>query len=259
MGCQCNKTNNEENTNEISPTSNYVIDNIKNPNSNYYKENNNNNNNNYDDYNDDNNCKVSINNPQELFKSNKLKSKAIPILPKGNKDQFSERVIELINQARTNPKQFAKIIRDSIKNIKVEEKEGKRKVIYKKTVKVALNKGQEAFEEAADYLDIIEPIQPLQCKNELKIPLPDNESQIQDSSFIKEQVSNIKLKHTINIFFKDLIKDPETSVMLLLVDDSGKDNKPKRNAVLNPDFKYIGVNAKFINKKFVAYFAFANE
>ena len=42
-----------------------------------------------------------------------------------------------------------------------------------------------------------------------------------------------------------------------VVDDNVKNPGRKRNAILNKDFKYVGINSQFIGKKFVAYFAFS--
>ena len=39
-----------------------------------------------------------------------------------------------------------------------------------------------------------------------------------------------------------------------IVDDSTKSPGKKRQAVLNPNYKYIGISSKFIGKTFVAYF-----
>ena len=59
------------------------------------------------------------------------------------------------------------------------------------------------------------------------------------------------------MFFKDLIKIPEVSALLMIVDDSEKNPGKKRQAVLNKDFKYIGISSKFVGKTFIAYFSFS--
>ena len=64
-------------------------------------------------------------------------------------------------------------------------------------------------------------------------------------------------KTNIDVFFKDLIKIPEVSALLMIVDDSEKNPGKKRQAVLNSEFKYIGISSKFIGKTFIAYFAFS--
>ena len=64
-------------------------------------------------------------------------------------------------------------------------------------------------------------------------------------------------KNNIDVFFKDLIKIPEVSALLMIVDDSEKNPGKKRQAVLNKEFKYIGISSKFLGKHFIAYFAFS--
>ena len=63
----------------------------------------------------------------------------------------------------------------------------------------------------------------------------------------------------IDVFFKDLIKIPEISGLLMIVDDTNKNAGKKRRALLSNELKYIGVNSKFIGRTFVAYFSFSKE
>ena len=174
--------------------------------------------------------------------------------------KYSENMLLLINKIREDPVSYADIIEDSIQNI-IEEQdkddETKTRIIYKKKVKVALNRGELAFKEAADELRNINPMPPLELKKDICIPLPENEDEIKDSSYLREQVRILRENTNIDVFFKDLIKVPEVSTLLMIVDDSGKNPGKKRKAVLNRDFKYIGINSKFIGKTFIAYFSFS--
>ena len=43
----------------------------------------------------------------------------------------------------------------------------------------------------------------------------------------------------------------------MIVDDNGKNSGKKRMTLLNKDFRYIGVNCKFIGKTFIAYLGFS--
>ena len=43
-----------------------------------------------------------------------------------------------------------------------------------------------------------------------------------------------------------MVKIPEISALLMVVDDNGKNSGKKRNAILNPEFKKIGINSRFI-------------
>ena len=174
---------------------------------------------------------------------------------------YPEKMLELINKIREDPASYADIIEDSIQNIieNQDDDEGKPKIIYKKKVKVALTRGEPAFREAAEILRNMESLPPLEFKNDICVPLPDNESDIKDSSYLREQVNILRETTNIDVFFKDLIKLPEVSALLMIVDDGEKNAGRKRNAILNKNFKYIGINSKFIGKTFIAYFTFSRE
>ena len=173
---------------------------------------------------------------------------------------YPQKMLDLINQIRANPSSYADVIEDSIQNITEEQDrkdESKIRIIYKKKVKVALNRGEIAFKDAAEELRSMEPLPPLMLKNDICVPLPEEEAEIKDTSYLREQVKLIREKTNIDVFFKDLIKIPEVSALLMIVDDSEKNPGKKRKAVLNKDFKYIGISSKFIGKTFIAYFAFS--
>ena len=173
---------------------------------------------------------------------------------------YPEKIIELINNIREDPVGYADIIEDSIKNI-IEEEDKKDpeniRLIFKKKVKVALNKGEPAFKEAAEYLKTLSPLPPLEFNQDKCIPLPENEEELKDPTFLREQVQKIRENTNIDVFFKDLIKIPEVSGLLMIVDDNIKNAGKKRLALLNKELKYIGVTSKFIGKTFIAYFSFS--
>ena len=174
---------------------------------------------------------------------------------------YPQKMLELINKIRENPSYYADVIEDSIQNIievqNEDKDEVKSKIVYKKKVKVALVKGESAFREAAEKLRNMEALPPLEFKSDICIPLPENEEDIKNSSYLKEQVKILRETTNIDVFYKDLVKIPEVSALLMIVDDSKKNPGKKRNIVLNKDFKYIGINSKFIGKTFIAYFAFS--
>ncbi len=173
---------------------------------------------------------------------------------------YPQKMLDLINQIRANPVSYADVIEECMQNITEEQDkndESKTRIIYKKKVKVALNRGEIAFKDAAEELRNMEPLPPLELKNDICVPLPEEEAEIKDSSYLREQVKIIREKTNIDVFFKDLIKIPEVSALLMIVDDSEKNPGKKRQAVLNSEFKYIGISSKFIGKTFIAYFAFS--
>ena len=63
----------------------------------------------------------------------------------------------------------------------------------------------------------------------------------------------------INAFLKGNIKNPEIAVLLMKVDDIESPWKKQRNALLNKEFEYIGIDSKFIGKNFYHVFLFINE
>lgn len=171
---------------------------------------------------------------------------------------YPERMLNEINRIRSDPMSYANEITKAESKIETTDDPDNPKQIYKDKVKVALTRGKEAFEEAADNLRLLDPLEPLEMKEELKIPLPEDESNIHKPTFLKEQVKLIRENgQNVDIFFKDLIKRPEVSALLMAVDDGGKNPGRKRNAIMNKDFKYIGINSKFVGDTFVAYFAFS--
>ena len=173
---------------------------------------------------------------------------------------YPEKIVELINNIREDPVGYADVIEDSIKYIVEEEDKNdpsNARLIFKKKVKVALNRGESAFREAADYLRTLTQLSPLEFRQEKCIPLPENEDELKDPTFLREQVKQIREHTEVDVFFKDLIKIPEISGLLMIVDDTNKNAGKKRLALLNKDIKYVGVTSKFIGKTFIAYFAFS--
>ena len=175
---------------------------------------------------------------------------------------YPDKIVELINNIREDPVGYADTVEQSIQDIITEEdKEDPtiKRLIYKKKLKVALTKGEPAFHEAIEYLRSLSPLPPLEFSQEKCIPLPDTEEQLNDHTFLRNQVKALREKTKIDVFFKDLIKIPEISGLLMIVDDTIKNPGKKRKALLSKDLKYIGVNSKFIGKTFVSYFSFSRD
>ena len=261
MGCQCNKQNEEEQEDELKKDSLDGMNDV-------FKEDNNFNNkeeifglNNEEENHEEhkeNDAKLkgsnNKNQPDEDYNERLAEEKNAKY---GN---YPEKMLDIINRIREDPASYADYIEDSIKNIveEIDKKdETKTKLIYKKKVKVALTRGEIAFREAAEKLRNMEPVPPLELNENIIIPLPETEEEIKDPTFLKEQVKALRENTNIDLFFKDLIKLPEVSALLMVVDDSVKNPGRKRQAILNKDFKYVGINSHFIGKTFVAYFAFS--
>ena len=158
------------------------------------------------------------------------------------KDDFSIYIFENINKIRENPQSFIEIIEQAKKNIILDQRGI---YIYKSTVKVALSKGLPAFDEAIDFLKQLKPMNKLIFSNELLIESPINEEQIKDKKYMNEQI-NKKVQNGIPIksFWRDIIKDCKTCLILMIVDDTGVNSGKKRNDILDPNMQCIGIVSK---------------
>ena len=167
------------------------------------------------------------------------------------KDDFSIYIFEHINKIRENPQSFIEIIEQAKKNIILDQRGI---YIYKSTVKVALSKGLPAFDEAIDFLKQLKPMNKLIFSNELLIESPINEEQIKDKKYMNEQI-NKKVQNGIPIksFWRDIIKDCKTCLILMIVDDTGVNSGKKRNDILDPNMQCIGIVSKKIGKSFASY------
>ena len=201
---------------------------------------------------------------EKIEKNEKNKNSENEVL---SKNHYNHRVFELINQIRLNPSMYSKTILDNIDNIILETQrvinkesgivENKQIFVFKKKVKVNLYKGEESFREAAEVLKNTSSMEKLLFNKDIVIPLPDNNEDIIDSSFIKKKANEIRAHSNINIYFKEYIKNPEIAVLLMIVDDTEVMKGKKRECLLNPNFKYIGIDSKFIGKNFIAHFSFS--
>ena len=268
MGCRCANSNEEEY--EINKR-NMAEENIYNNNNEKNELNNSNNHFSNNDYNSDKNKTnfSPIAKETENFQENEAAPN--PDIERENNEisknqkylNYPERIIDIINTIRQDPISYADVVIDSMKNIVEDNNKDdstKNKIIYKKKVKVALTRGKPAFLEAAEHLRNTEPLPPLEFVPEICIPLPEDELDMKDTNFLKKKVIELRKEGiNIDIFYKDLVKIPEVSALLMIVDDSGRNAGKKRQTLLDKDVKYIGVNSKFVGKTFIAYLSFVKS
>ena len=175
-------------------------------------------------------------------------------------EDYPTQILQIINTIRKDPKAYSNVIEDSIKNIIIQnnDDEDNPKILYKNKVKVTLKRGEIAFKEVAEKLRNISPLPPLKFKKDICIPLPENEEEIRTPSYLENQIKILKKKVKIDKYFKDLIKISEVSALLMIVNDNGEKCKGKREAILNKNYKYIGISCKLYWKTFIAFFTFSS-
>ena len=166
-------------------------------------------------------------------------------------DEFSKYIFDNLNNIRENPESFIPVIEKAKSNI-IYDKKGI--CIYKSSVKVALSKGKPAFDEAIEFLKNLKPMGKLKFNSDLLIPTPDNEEQLKDRKYMNDLI-NEKVQSGIPIksFWRDIIKDRETCLILMIVDDTGPNSGKKRNDILDENIQYIGIVSKKIGKTFACY------
>jgi hypothetical protein len=154
--------------------------------------------------------------------------------------EYVKKVFCLINKVRLNPSEFVTAIEQAEKYIK--ETNG-RKIFDNNNIKVSLNEGKKMFQDCADYLRNLQPMEELNFCDEIVLECPKEEKNIRDINHFKEKLLEKKEKFGIEAYFKDSIRVPEISVLLMLVDDSTRNPKKKRETLLNPKYKFIGISS----------------
>ena len=94
----------------------------------------------------------------------------------------------------------------------------------------------------------------LKFSPELVIEPPISEEQIKDRGYMIEKINEkVKMGIPIKSFWRDIIKDRNTCLILMIVDDTGANSGKKRNDILDPSMQYIGIISRMIGKSFASY------
>ena len=95
----------------------------------------------------------------------------------------------------------------------------------------------------------------LQYNELITIPSPQNENEITDVDYMNYKMKNIinNCKFAIKSYWREIIYDPEVCLLLMIVDDNGLKSGMRRNDILNPNMKYIGISSNKINGFFACF------
>lgn len=95
----------------------------------------------------------------------------------------------------------------------------------------------------------------------ITVDLPKTEEEVKDKNYLNLKVKEMDDKGiNIRSFWRDIIKDPETSFLLMIIDDTGTKNAGlRRKDLLNPDIKYIGICSVITDKNFVCYLTLSGK
>ena len=173
------------------------------------------------------------------------------------KDNFSKYLLEQINKIRADPQSFIGVIEDAKDNIK-KSKNGNFYYNGNK-IKVALVEGESAFNEAIEFLKSCKPMEPLVFSKHLIPPIPQNKEELQSKSFLRKSIDKMMRDGIrVNSYWRDIINDAEICFLLMIVDDNGDKKGMRRNDILSPNMKEIGISSVEINGRAVNYFVLSS-
>lgn len=88
----------------------------------------------------------------------------------------------------------------------------------------------------------------------LVVETPKRENEIKDKNDLSLKVDNmVNDGIMIKSFWRDVIKDPKISFLMMIVDDIGEKSGMRRKDLLDINMKYIGISSVNINGSFVCY------
>ena len=181
-----------------------------------------------------------------LFISATIKSKKYDII------NYPKDVLELINKIRKDPKSFVKDVENAIQLISTY----KNKLVYNGNIRVYLNKGKNMFLEAINTLNETNSMDNLILNEDISIDLPSEKEFNNDIYFFKNKILRERKKKQIERYYREAIKDPYTGVLMMIVDDTYKNQGEKRKTILDPNLNKVGIKCKLYGSKFLAYLTF---
>ena len=182
-----------------------------------------------------------------LFISPSIKSKKYDII------DYPRDVLGLMNKIRENPKNFVLDVQTAIIHIE----KYKNKLIYNGNVKVYLNKGEQMFKEAIKILNETKGMNNLILNEDISIELPSEKEFNSDSNnFFKNKILSQRKIKKIERYYREAIKDPYTGVLMMIVDDTNKNQGEKRKTILDPNLNKVGIKCRLYGNKFLAYLTF---
>ena len=181
------------------------------------------------------------------------------------KTQLQNNLVLLINKLRQDPLFFIPIINKYSQMIQFNEKK-KHYYIKVNNFNIILNEGENAFNEAKNYLQNVKPVNKLNYFEDLNIRFPSNIEECDNDNYIQSEIDRIK--HESRIKFSQIscicnknVPDEEYIVVSNIIDMDSPD-KINRNILLNGKFNKIGINSSKINDDkniFCIYMTFGEE
>ena len=166
-------------------------------------------------------------------------------------DNFSQYLFSQINQLRANPQSYINIIQQAKKNI-IKDKHGR--LVYNDQIRIALTRGEQAFDDAINFLRNVKPMDKLIFNPYITVEMPKTENEIRYKNDLRLKVENMVSEGiVIKSYWRDVIKNPQLSLLMMIVDDIGAKSGMRRRDLFDCKMKYIGISSVEINGCFVCY------
>ena len=123
-------------------------------------------------------AKTETNSENKIIGTQTFKSKKYDIV------NYPKDVLELINKIRSDPQSFVNDIETAMTNIT----KYNNRLIYNGSIKVKLNKGENMFKDAIDYLNKTKSMAPLTLNKEIEIEMPTDEEYKKEKEFFKQKI-----------------------------------------------------------------------
>jgi hypothetical protein len=168
-------------------------------------------------------------------------------------------MFEAINGIRTNPTLYSEKISELVNFIKVEDS----KIIFEKDgTKLGLNRGVDHFNSVANQLKERVAASPLDLREDISVPVPEN-FDLKDKLWQETILKSLKVdngdKYSSYFINIDVGSDiAETSLLLQVVDDNKIFNGKRRENILNPNFKHVGISFSKQKNKSIWLIVFAS-
>ena len=177
-----------------------------------------------------------------------------------------------INKVRTEPSMYIPIIEKYMSYIKKESKKKFDFIQISPFNAIVLKNGKKSFENAIDFLNNQNSVNPLKLEQKIQINFPikikDYCNNDEIEKIIKnklEELKNYNLKKNIknkyyleNFHFDVNTVNAQASILMQIIDDN-QDDYLRRKNLFNQNFNIIGINLQYVSKDILCYyFSFGN-
>jgi len=220
-------------------------------------------------------CNNDTKNDNEIFFSSSFLSKTNNYVERIyfiDKELLIMSLLIEINKVRTEPCLYIPIIEKYMSYIKKESKKNFDFIQISPFNAIVLKNGKKSFENAIDFLNNQNSINPLKLEQKIQINFPlrikdycNNDEIEKNIKYKLEELKNYNLKKNTknkynleNFHFDVNTVNAQASILMQIIDDN-QDDYLRRKNLFNEKFNIIGINLQYVSKDILCYyFSFGN-